>query len=73
MSEHSENPGVEEAASEWRGASWQDAADDVLLRGHARTFRARLRWNQEMVAMWARWHPELARKILIERYSIHSP
>lgn len=73
MNEQHANPRVEESASEWRGASWQDAVDDVLLRSHAQTFRERMQWNQEMVAMWARWHPELARKILIERRSIHSP
>jgi hypothetical protein len=73
MSEHSKDPRVQEAASEWRGASWQDAADEVLLSSHARTFRERMQWNQEMVALWARWHPELARRILIERRSIHSP
>lgn len=58
---------VGEEAASWRGASWQDASNDALLVGARMSFRERLQWNAEMVALWARGHPELARRVLIER------
>jgi len=58
---------VEEPAPEWRGASWQDASDNTLLDGAALSFRERLEWNAKMVALWARWNPDLARRVWVER------
>jgi len=61
---------VEESAGPWRGATWEDASDDALLSGAALTFRQRLAWNAEMVALWARWNPDLARRVWIDRESL---
>lgn len=47
-----------------------EQADESLLIGGRMTFRERLEWNEVMVGLWARWHPDLARRVWIERESI---
>jgi hypothetical protein len=44
--------------------------DESLLVGSRMTFRERLEWNEGMVALWARWNPDLAHSVWIEREPI---
>jgi len=44
--------------------------DESLLVGARMTFRERLEWNEAMVSLWARWHPDLARRVWIDREPI---
>ena len=61
-----------DAERPWPDVGWRDAEDEALLVGARMSLRERLEWNARMIELWARWNPELAQRVLVDRVALRA-